>query len=409
MKKLSITLLALALALVFTAPAMAIHVGEADSPDGALGISGRYQFDGEAKDVDGTKSDFYDDDLDIQLVLELGDVKAQVSLEMADTNPFEGTANKSPVDNYYVQWAAMDNLTLKIGEYGIAFARGIGTDAAGARNIQATYSMDALSITGAIMVEDDGSNNSVDGTPIPVDPWDPAYAGTITAVTEDDNNTLYLKLSVKEAGPFTKLDLVSYTQMNDNAAAQANSVGPDTKITSSENSYTGVDLALPIGPVDLAFEYGANGGDIDGTFMLVEIGLEELVGFDLNVNYFTSSDDYLAAYDENAYSPMIILGDNINEGCYDLTTITVDASYAVNDKLTITAQALLSAENDAGDAYGSEFDVGLKYKIADNVSYAAAYGSYSEGDGVVVPGYKGKSSGDDKDYTEMWHRIQFTF
>jgi hypothetical protein len=411
MKKLSITLLALALALVFTVPAMAIHVGEADAPDGALGVTGRYQFDGEAKDVDGTKSDFYDDDLDIQLVLEMGDVKAQVSLEMADTNPFEGTANKSPVDNYYIQWAAMDNLDLKIGEYGLSFARTIGTDAAGARNIQATYSMDALSISGAIIVEDDGSNaKDVAGIPAPANSWDPAYAGTITVgPTDDDNNTLYLKLSAKEAGPFTKLDLVSYTQMNDVTSAQANTAGGFDDLSAGENSYTGVDLALPIGPVDLAFEYGANGGDIDGTFMLVEIGLEDLVGFDLGVNYFASSDDYLAAYDENAWSPMTIFGDNINEGCYDMTAIWVDASYAVNDKLTVTGQVLVSAENDAGDEYGTEVDVGLKYKIADNVSYAAAYGTYSEGDGVAVPTYKGKASGVDKDYTELWHRIQFTF
>jgi len=367
MKRLSITLLALGLALVFTMPAMAIHIGDVDSPEGALGLSGRYQFDGEAIDVDGVKTDFYDDDLDVSLSFQKGDVKAFVGLEIADTNPVEGNSHalKSPItDNYYVEWAAMDNLKVKIGEYGIAFGRAIGTDAAGERNIQLTYSMDALSVSGALMVADDGANE--------------------TPATDDDDNTLYLKLSVKEAGPLTKLDVVSYSQMND--------------VSGTENSYTGVDLALPIGPVDIGFEYGANGGDLDGTFLVLEIGLEELIGFDLSVNYFQSSDDYFAAYDGNDWSPVIIYGDNINGNLADTSAIWVEASYDVNDNLTVGAAALLAAENDAGDEYGTEIDLGLKYKIADNITYAAAYGSYSEGDGVA---------GDDTDYTELWHRIEF--
>lgn len=371
MKKFSITLLALALALVFTVPAMAISLGDDQSPEGSIGFSGRYQFDGEARDVDGVKTDWFDDDLDLSIILIKGDVKALIGLEIADTNPWEGSDNQTSgvtnvVDNYYVEWSAMDNLKVKIGEYGLSFGRAIGTDTAGARQIQVTYSMDAVDITGALI------KNASDIT------------------NEDDDDELYLKLSAKEAGPFTKLDVVSYTQMND--------------VSANENSYIGVDLALPLGPVDLGFEYGANGGDLEGTFMLIEIGLEELVGFDLGVNYFVSSDDYTGPYDGNDWAPGMILGDQVNGNVGDMTAIWLNAKYAVNDKLSIGGIAILSAENDAGTEYGTEIDVALMYKIADNIDYKLGYGTYSEGDFGA-----GSPVGDDVDRTEIFHRLQFKF
>ena len=362
MKKLSITLLALALALVMAAPAMAIHVGDVEAADGALGITGRYQFDGEARDVDGTKDDFFDDDLDLSFVFEKGDVKASVALEIADTNPFEGDGNKSPVDGYYIEWKAMDNLKVKIGEYTCAFGRAISTDGACDRNIKLSYSMDALSVAGILSKQDDGG--------------------------EDERDEMVLMLDVNEAGPFTTLALASYNITDD--------------LGGNEISYTGIDLGLPIGPVALGFEYGANGGDFDGNFMIVEIGLEELIGFDVSINYFASSDDYLDIYEGNDFAPMMIFGDNVNEELLDVTYIAVNAGYDVNDKLSVWAAALVSAEDDAGDAYGSEFDLGLKYALADNVTYKASYGTYSEGDDPA-----NSSSGSDLDTTEMFHRLEF--
>jgi len=369
MKKLSIILLALALALVFTVPAMAIHLGDDQSPEGSIGINGRYQFDGEARDVDGAKSDWFDDDLDIGLVWVQGDVKALVGLEIADTGVFEGSSHvnadvSNVVDNYYVEWSAMDNLKVKIGEYGLAFGRNIGTDGSGARQIQVTYSMDALDITGALIKN-------------------------ASAANEDDDDELYIKLSGKEAGPFTKLQLASYSQMND--------------VSGTENSYTGVDLALPLGPVDVAFEYGANGGDLDGTFMLLDLGIM-LANIDLGLNYFISSDDYSGPYDGNDWAPAMILGDQVNGSVADMSAIWVTAAYDVNDKFTVGGGAVVAAENDAGSEFGTEVDVYLTYQIADNISYKAAYGSYSEGDfGAASP------VGDDVDRTEMFHRIQFNW
>ncbi|MDF1525357.1 MAG: hypothetical protein P1S59_03680 [bacterium] len=362
MKKLSIILLALALALVFTVPAMAIHIGDDDSPEGSIGFTGRYQFDGESRDYNDVKNDFFDDDLDVSITMIQGGVKGFVGLEIADTPDFAGNSHVNAnvsniVDNYYVEWSAMDNLKVKIGEYGLAFGRAIGTDSAGERQIQVTYSMDAVSISGALMKAVDGG--------------------------EDEDDTLYLKLSAKEAGPFTKLDVVSYSEMND--------------VTVPENSYTGLDLAVPVGPVGVAFEYGANGGDLDGNFMLLELALDDLVGFELGVNYFASSDDYSAAYDGSDWSPVAIYGDNINSVLADATALWLTFGYSVNDKLSLNAAALLMTENDVGDDLGTEFDVGLKYKLADNVSYAAKYGSYTEGDAPIG------------DWTEMWHRIEFKF
>ncbi|MCK5350922.1 hypothetical protein KAJ77_00005 [bacterium] len=366
MKKLSIILLALALALVFTVPAMAIHLGDDQSPEGSIGINGRYQMDGEAWDVDGAKSDWFDDDLDVGLVWVQGDVKALVGLEVADTNPFEGSGHVSAgvtniVDNYYVEWSMVDNLKLKIGEYGLAFGRNIATDGAGARQLQLTYSLDALDITGALIKNDD-----------------------LGTAGDDDDDELYIKLSGKQNGPFTKLELASYSQMN--------------AITGTENSYIGVDLALPIGPLDLAFEYGANGGDLDGDFMLLLLTLN-LADIDFGLNYFISSDDY-SPYDGNDWAPAMILGDQVNGSVADMSTIWVTASFDVNDKLTLKGGAVVDAENDAGTAYGTEVDVALTYQFADNISYKLAYGSYSEGDIGGV---------DDVDRTEAFHRIQFTW
>jgi len=401
MKKLSIILLALALALVFTVPAMAIHIGEDDSPEGSLGITGRYQFDGEMRDIDAPGfdvKDYFDDDLDISLVMIKGPVKAFLGLEPGDTNPFEGTGHKGIVDNYYIDWSAMDNLTFRIGEYGLSFNRTIGTDGAGARNIQATYNMDALDIIGALIIEDDGANG--------------AMAGTTTSATDDDNNTLMVRLNVNEAGPFTKLDIVSYTEMND---VEVLGVAAD------ENSYIGVDLAVPVGPIDIAFEYGGNGGDLDGEFMLAEFSWKGMENWDIGVNYFKSSDDYLEAYDDNAWSPVIILGDQINEDVLDISFVWLDATYQVNDKLRIAGQALVMSENDAGTEYGTEVDIGFKYQIADNVSWGFAYGMYSAGDmdGTVVgadntiPGQTttpgSNLTNPDADTTEVFTRLEFKF
>jgi len=76
MKKLSIILLALAFALAFTVPAMAIHIGSEGTSPATLGISGTYQFDGQIDDTDNGKDEYFDDDLELVMKYVTGDVTA---------------------------------------------------------------------------------------------------------------------------------------------------------------------------------------------------------------------------------------------------------------------------------------------------------------------------------------------
>ena len=360
MKKLSIILLALAFALVMTVPALAIHIGDDGTAEGGLGITGTYKIDGQSNDDDGTKSAAYDDDFEVVLKFATGPVVATIDLEISDDGSYDGkdiTRGADIVDNYYVTYQAMDALMFKFGEYSCAFGRAIGTDGACAHNIQATYSLDAADITLILSKEDE--------------------------LGEDDDDAMVIKVDVKEAGPFTTLSLASYTDANDGSG-------------DPESSYTGLDVALPIGPVAFAMEYGANGSDNEGNFMLFEIGLEELIGFDVTINYFMSSDDYLAPYSGDDYAPLGVFFDEVNDGQTDATALWVDFGYGVNDNLSVSAAVLAMAENDAGDDLGTEFDVGMKYKLADNVTYQASYASFTEGD--VEP-----------DRSELFHRLTLKF
>lgn len=381
MKKLSIILLALALALVMSVPAMAIHIGSDDSPEGSLGVTGRYQFDGEIDDIDGDTYDYFDDDLDIAFIWVKDRVKAYVSLEMSDRNPYEGNSGGSgdalvpkvpAVDNYYLEWNAFNRFFMKMGEYDCAFGRAIGTDGACSSNIELRYSLDAVDFMGVLSKQDDGSNNG------PVDDGD------------KEKDEMVLMVDVKEAGPFTTL-AGAYYSTDDKLS---------TAVDPESYTYIGVDLGVQLGPVGLAMEYGGNGGDKDGAFYYLQADLSELVGFiNLSLNYFSSDEDY-TAYDGNDWSPVLILGDNINEEMEDITVAWLEVVYDISDKLNVGGQFTFMGENDNGDEYGSEFDLGLNWKIADNVSYKLAYGTYSEGDGVIAG---------DVDRTETFTRLQLTF
>jgi hypothetical protein len=370
MKKLSIILLALAFALVMAVPAMAIHIGDDQTAEGGLGITGTYKIDGEARDVDGVTDEFYDDDFEVVLKFSTGPVTATIDLEISDDGSYDAkniTRSADIVDNYYLTYQAMDSLQFKFGEYSCGFARVISTDGACGHNVQGMYSLDAADITLILSKLVEGSDSGGD---------------------DGDTDSMVLKVDLKAAGPF------------DTLALYYNNITSELNTPDAEVSYTGVDVALPLGPVAFAMEYGALGGDGEGNFMVFEIGLGDLVGFDVGINYFQSSDDYTAAFSGNDWAPMNIYGDNINEMLYDTSAIWVTFGYGVNDKLSLSAAALVQAENDAGDAYGSEFDVGMKYKLADNVTYQASYASYAEGDAVDP---------EDVDYTELFHRLTLKF
>ena len=85
MKKFSIVLLTVALALVFAVPAMAIHIGDIrDADEGALGINGKYTLDGEKTDYDGAENAWYDNDVDVNFTWNLGDVTVRWRAELND-------------------------------------------------------------------------------------------------------------------------------------------------------------------------------------------------------------------------------------------------------------------------------------------------------------------------------------
>jgi hypothetical protein len=96
----------------------------------------------------------------------------------------------------------------------------------------------------------------------------------------------------------------------------------------------------------------------------------------------------------------MILGDQVNGSVADMSVIWIDLWYPVNDRLGVGGIATVASEDDAGNEFGMEVDVALKYKFADNINYKLGYGSYSEGDGVA--------SGD-VDRTEAFHRLEFTW
>jgi hypothetical protein len=358
MKKFYIIMLALAVAVAMAVPAVA----------GDFSIKGQYVFDGETgEDSAGNTNAFYDDDLDLDLDIVEGDVSFHWDLELSDDQRFDGEEQENALyDNYYVTYQATDALSVKIGEYAIGFAGSRAADGVGNRNIGVGYALDAADIFLLFAKEDEGNTSST-----------VAYGPDF----EDDDDILALTVTVKEAGPLTKLNFLYASATNELSA------GDD------DASIIGVGAALPAGPVSLDIEYASVTSDVTaddgGTYMMLVVGMDELVGFDLDLTYYAADAEWTAAFGED-WDPMKIFTD-----ITDMTFIKLNASYAYNDDLSLAAAMLLSAENDAGADYGTEFDVSGTYTLADNASYAAGYASYSPdvGDGV----------------TKMWHRLTLSF
>jgi hypothetical protein len=345
MKKFYIIMLALVVGAAMAVPAMA----------GDFSIKGQYVFDGEDRDIAGAESAFYDDDLDLDLDVVMGDVGFHWDLELSDDESFDGIGQANALyDNYFVTYQATDALSVKIGEYAIGFNGSRAADGLGNRNIGIGYALDAADIFLLISKEVEGG--------------------------EDDNDAMGVTVAVKEAGPLTKLNFLFANTTNEVTAA------------SDDSSIIAVGAALPAGPVSLDLEFASASSDIagnDGTYMMVVIGLDELVGFDLDLTYYAADDEWNAIFGED-WDPMKIFVD-----ITDMTFIKLNASYAYNDDLKLAAAALVSAEDDAGNDAGTEFDVSGTYTLADNATYAAGYASYSPdtGDGS----------------TKLWHRLTLKF
>ncbi|NOY86873.1 MAG: hypothetical protein GXP52_06195, partial [Deltaproteobacteria bacterium] len=184
MKRFSVMLLALVFVVAFTVPAMA-------TPDEGLSVSGTYKLDGESNSTNaGVDSRWYDDDFELLLKVNKGDVTATVDLEISDNanfTPMPTTIERSGdiVDNYYIQWKANDALAFKIGEYGVSFGTHEGYYSQGHQQIGITYALDNVSLGLYLAKMQDGG----------------------TGDTNDDNQYT-LTANFKDVGTFTKLNFI---------------------------------------------------------------------------------------------------------------------------------------------------------------------------------------------------------
>jgi hypothetical protein len=381
MKKLSIILLALAFAVSFAGSAMAVHVGDEGTQEGSLGISGTYKIDGESKDVDGEENAFFDDDLELVVKVNKGAVTAVIDFEISDDADFAAHTldNDSLLDNYYIMYQYNDALSFKIGEYAVGWGRNVALYNTGGHNMAAMYSLDSVDLTGILSKLQETQNGNEDA----------------------DIDQLTLSASFKNT-PFSKL-VIGFANVRGDEGSD---------IDDASLSLTGVDYAIPVGPVALSGEIASLGGDADGVMYLFEFGLEELVGFDLGINYFRSDEDWfpVGAYSpadndilvDSFYFPLELFADEINGNLYNTTMIWLTLGYQVNDNLSVgaaIAPSIKSTDDDFGpETFGTEFDLSLSYQIADGVSYAAAYGNFAADD----------DSGEE-DANSMWHRVTFKF
>lgn len=365
MKKLYIALLAMTLAVVFAVPAMAIHIGDnRDADDGILGINGKYVLDGEKVDYDGDEAAWYDQDVDVAFTWEQGPVMVYWRAEISDVEGLGGDFNGGGadtriVDDLWMSYQFNDDLKFKVGEFFIG-SSAVADDTTGGFNIQAMYGLDAVDLSFAISKEvEDGGSAAAD------------------ADGDQDTDRLVLGAKFKEAGFLTKLNLTYIME--------------DNEVTEEGASFMLLEAGAPAGPVSLYLQYGSFGGtdgttgaDAEGSYYLVTVGLDELVGFGLDFTYFSSTDDLYAGWEED-YTPHQIIMDEVTfpESNANITAMWLSGDYAYNDNLTVGAayiMANLTEDVAAGDEIGSEIDVWATYKIADNVSYKAAIGSYSDGD-----------------------------
>jgi hypothetical protein len=360
MKKLSIVLLALVVGVFFAGTAMAFHNGDEGTSEGALGITGKYTIDAESYAIGDVDANWYDDDMEIVLRLNQGTVTGVVDLEITDDENFDGTSKDRTgdlVDNYWVEWAAMDNLKVKIGEYGLSFGAKVLIYAKpAAHHIGVTYQLDAVDLGFYLGKVDEGAEKNDD-------------------VIEDDVDSISLLVNVKSVDFFSKLAFLYVTQDD----------SVDNQLT-----YIGFDSKFMAGPVAVNLEYGSVGSDDatydGGNFLLAQIGLDDVVGFDFNVDYFSSSEEFddtmLSATGGDFYPYMIVtfrsgfLGD-LNE----CTLIGLSGSYAINDKMTLVGKVLASGTYGVDDdSVGTEIDAHLKYKFDDNVNATFTVATWSGGD-----------------------------
>jgi len=367
MKKLSIILLALALAASFAVPVMAGDI----SADGSYMLRGRHT-------SNTITQDYFQHELDLNLDVTSGNVKFHWDVELADKDLFDGTGlnfNRTDTtgdlpkgiwDGFYVQWQATDMLAFKAGIYGV-------------------------SDNNTLMFYSAGNGDGIMGVKYKLDVADlGAYLSKQVDDHGDDNNdtTEMLFTAAGDLGPVAaSLMYGTRTQDATPAADDSNAIY--------------VDAAFDAGPVGVNFAYGSLSADDDtidgGTIMLLNLNLMELVGFDLGLTSIITNADWQGTTFGNDYGYGELLD---YDDVPDQTMISLEAGYKFNDKASVSGFAVVS--NDEGDAGDGplEMDVTLAYQFEDNVKYRIGYANVAAGDDTSsVP----------EDINRLWHRIDFKF
>jgi hypothetical protein len=433
MKKFSVILLALVIGAFFAAPAMAVHVGDVGTGNTSLAIQGKYKLDGEYhnvtwkdpglvsadSDLDGIKdvgNTFMDDDFELVVVGVVGDVKGVVDWEIAD-GAFAGHENFDVrVDNYWVEWKFHDNWNLKAGEYGVNLGRSFVVYNGGGHNIRLDWGLEGVDLVGIY-------GKVVDSV------WRDG-----DSIVEADQNQIFLGASVKAISFFSKLDFwLAYQNL-----MQSDATAPDDK-----DYGTGllmVDYGIPLGNFWINGELGSffgdntpNGAigpdgypdpsDAKGIYNITEVGVD-VSGWTIEGVFFYTDKDFKAAQDiesrfDDDYAPMEWFLDEFNGFGQNVTAIWFTVDKSINDKLSVGAALMPFATqteeiiDGAGtEEYGTEIDLNLTYKLADNVKYNLNFGYFSGGDAfqnITSPELEEDTIGDLDNALVLWNRIQFTF
>jgi len=389
MKKFSVIFVAVAFAMSLAVPAMAVHFGSlgtgpTPAVDEGFSISGSYTIDAEDfTDRDDTKTQWFDDDLEVVLKVNKGDVTAVVDLEVSDNESFDGSKASSPnlIDNYWVQLDNFitDGLGLKIGEYSISFAKKVVVYAEGAHVIGLKYGIDNFDL-GLYIAKNDENKT------------DP----------ETDEDMTILTANVKGVDFFKKLNFIFITDSDESPA--------DTR--SGDYGYTGIDAAFDLGPVPVTIEYGAisddaGTGNDGGTFYVATANFKELVNFDLGLEYYSGNEDMgEITFGSNDYFPLMIYGfrSGDNGGFQDVNLAILTAGYKYSDDISLKAKVLVQGKEGSsmGDGdVGTEIDLHATVKLASNASATLTYATWAPGDAYAAP--------DDNTATDLRARLKLTF
>ncbi len=353
----------------FLLTALAVAMVAAPALAGDFTFEGEYTLQGFAWDDAGdsgfgmARTDgYYTNDLEAILTLKAGDVSAVVDLAVV-SSAYNELAGHTPVrgddivDNYWITAKLTDGLTLKTGEYALDWGNCIAIDDQGGYNIALIYTLNEnTTLSGTIGKNSEGDSGAEDA----------------------DVDHYVISALMKNLGPFSKLNAHLVYQMDE--------------IAETTDQLIGLEYGIAAGPVALSGEAGFFSGDnAEGNYLLLIAGLKEVVGFDLNVLLFQSSDDMFTGFGES-WSPLLIAGNDDGEWYDDFsaalpvpttwantTIFGLTGSYAVNDKLTIGGAVAMITETE--DTFVglevTEIDLTATYQVTENLSLMAGYGTMS--------------------------------